>query len=164
MLLLVPSLQLIPLATSPHPYREMLLYITVRVSGSCCLAPSSTTCPLPPLEHRRHAELEAHPPPNPRAHGRTAPLPAQPSLAPGSPGAVSPVVRAELGAVCCVSAQESQIKGQRPRPKPGGRCWAPGAQPPPPDCSFPAWRYASSGCRRGHSPTHPGTSCGHSTV
>lgn len=140
MLLLVPSLQLIPLATTPHLYRKMLLYITVRLSGSCCIRPRSIFYHLPTsvTEHRTHAELEAaHPPPNPRVHGRTSPLPAQPSLAPGSPGAVSPVVRAELGAVCCVSAQESQIKGQRPRPKPGGRRWALRTQAPPPVCSFP---------------------------
>lgn len=137
MLLPVPSLPLIPLATSPYPYREVFPYVTVRLSGSCCLRPPPIFCHLPTSAtgHRTPA-ARSTPPTRGKCGEGGALLYSQPSPAPGSPRTVSPVVRAELGAVCCVPALESQIKGQRPRPEPGGRRWAPGAQPPPPACSF----------------------------
>lgn len=143
MLLPVPSLPLIPLATSPYPYREVFPLrncLAVRV-----LLSSASPHLLPPAHFRpplgtARMQLGAHPQPGGSAGGGgehlSTPSPAQPGPGPGSPRAVSPVVRAELGAVCCVPALESQIKGQRPRPEPGGRRWAPGAQPPPPVCSF----------------------------
>lgn len=91
--------------------------------------PCSTSPPLPPAalfrRWRLHtAELEVNP--NLPARQRTSLLPAQSRSARRAPGAASPVIRAELRAVCCVPALESQIKGMRPRPEPGGRRWAPG--------------------------------------
>jgi hypothetical protein len=153
------------LVTSPHPYREVLPYITVRLSGSCCLRPRPIFCHLPTSAtgHRTHAARSTPPTRVPGEHFST-PSPAQPGPAPGSPGAVSPVVRAELGAVCCVPRAGVADKGVAATPQARRAALGTGSSAASASLQLLAWRYASSDCRRGHSTTHPGTSCGHSTV
>lgn len=129
---------------------------------------SSASPHLPPPAHFRHcapqyAELGAHPP-NPRAHRKTSLLSAQPSPASGSPRAVSPVVRAELGAVCCVLAAGVADKEAAATPRTGRAALGTRRSAASARLQLPAWRYASSGCRRDHCLTHPGTSYGHSIV
>lgn len=165
MLLPVPSLPLIPLATSPYPYREVFPYVTVRLSGSCCLRPPPIFCHLPTSAtgHRTPA-ARSTPPTRGKCGegGSTSLLPAQPgpgisknSLTCGQSRAGSCLLRPRAG----VADKGAAATPRARRAALGTRSSAASAS-----LQLLAWRYASSDCRRGHSPTHPGTSCGHRTV
>lgn len=150
MLLPVPSLQLIPLATSLHPYEEMLPHITVQLSGSCCLRPH----PPPPIfhhlptsatEHRTHAELEAHPPTRMPTGGLlySQPSPAQPS--PGIPSSYLTCGQSRAGN--CLLRLRAGVADKGAAVTPQAQRAALGTQGSASSASLqlPAWRYASSG-------------------
>lgn len=162
MLLPVPSLQLILLAISPHPHREVLPYITVRLSGSCCLRPRPIFGHLPTSAtgHRTHAELGALPPPT------RVPVEALLYSQPSPRISRSSLTCGQSRAGCCLLRPRAGVADKGTAATPGARRAALGTRSSAASASLqlPAWRYASLGCRRGHSPTHPGTSCDHSTV
>lgn len=134
------------------------------------LAPSSATCPLPPLGTAR-MQLGAHPQPRGSAGGGgehfSTPSPAQPSPARPGPGiSKSSLTCGQSRAGSCLLRPRSGVADKGAAATPRARRAALGTRSSAASASLQllAWRYASSDCRRGHSPTHPGTSCGHRTV